>query len=112
MVDADRVSLGVPDRKPLNAYRIAVAIVGTLVVIVAAAVTALYLAILVLPVLIALGSVTLWLIQRSGNVRLPMGVLGASTLALIAIAIVYMGNRGNWNQPGARWLLLPLLAAI
>jgi hypothetical protein len=96
----------------LKAYRIAIAIVGTLVAVIAAAVTALYLAILVLPLLIGLGSVILLMIQRSGHIRVPLGALGASILGLIAITIFDAANRGNWNQPGSQWLLLPVLAAI
>ena len=38
--------------------------------------------------------------------------LGASILGLIAITIFDAANRGNWNQPGSQWLLLPVLAAI
>lgn len=99
-------------KNALNRYRIAIAIVGTFIAVVAATVTALYLAIVVLPLLIGLGYLTLWLIRRSGNVHVLIGVLGASTLALIAVTAFYAGNRGNWNQPGSQWLLLPLLATI
>jgi len=93
-------------------YRIAVAIVGTLIAALAAAATALYLAFLVLPFLVGLGALTVWLIVRSGNARVAIGVLGAGMLALIAFTVSYAVNGGNWNQPGTQWLFFLLLATI
>ena len=88
------------------------AIVGTLIAAVAAAASAVYLAILVLPVLIVLAYTVFWVILRSRSVRRPIGAGIAGALPLVAVTVFYSGNGGNWNQPGTQWLLLALMLGI
>ena len=93
----------------VNVYRKAMAVMGTFVAIAAAAVPIIYFAFIVLPFCIVLGYTALWLISGSRSVRVPITVAIVGTLGLIAPTVVYIGNEGNWNQPGTQWLLLPLL---
>lgn len=111
-VEANLLSSGIAEREVLKSYRIAIAIAGTFVAAAAAAASAAYLAVLVLPFLIVVGYSALWLIQRSRSLRVPIGVGVAGILGLIALTVLYAGNRGNWNQPGTQWLLFPLLTGI
>jgi hypothetical protein len=96
----------------VNAYKTAMAVMGTFVTIVAAAVSVIYFAFIVLPFCIVLGYVALWSISRSRSVRVPIGVAIVGAFCLISPTVVYIGNEGNWNQPGTQWLLLPLLVGI
>ena len=85
---------------------------GTFVAIAAAVLSVSYLALLVLPFCIVLGYVALWSVSRSRSVRVPIGVAIVGAFCLILPTVVYIGNEGNWNQPGTQWLLLPLLVGI
>jgi hypothetical protein len=96
----------------VNAYRTAMAVIGTFVGIAAAVLSAPYAAFVVLPFCIVLGYVALWSISLSRRVRVPISVAIVGAFCLISPTVVYIGNEGNWNQPGTRWLLLPLLVGI
>jgi hypothetical protein len=95
----------------VRAYRVAFAIAGTMIAAVSAAVPMAYLALVALPVSAAFGYAALWVLQGSRDARGPVAAGGAAALVLIALAVFYSMNGGNWNQPGTQSLLLPLLAA-
>ena len=85
---------------------------GTFVAIAAAALSASYAAFVVLPFCIVLGYTALWLVSRSPSLRVPISVAIGAGVCLISPTFVYIGNEGNWNQPGTQWVLLPLLIGI
>jgi hypothetical protein len=96
----------------VNAYRTAMAVIGTFVTIVAAAVSVIYFAFIVLPFCIVLGYTALWLISGSRSVRVPITVAIVGAFCLVSPTVVYIGNEGNWNQPGTQWSLLPLVVGV
>jgi hypothetical protein len=96
----------------VNAYRTAMAVMGTFVAIAAAVLAATYAAFVVLPFCLVLGYVALWSVSRSRSVRVPISVAIVGAFCLVLPTVVYIGNEGNWNQPGTQWLLLPLLVGI
>jgi hypothetical protein len=96
----------------VNAYRITMAVIGTLVAIAAAAISVTYFAFLVLPICLAAGGVALWLTSAARSVRFPIAAAAAGALCLAVPTVVYVSNQGNWNQPGTQWLLFPLLFGV
>lgn len=96
----------------LRAYRTAIAVIGTFVAIAAAAISTAYLAFVAFPFCLVLGYVALWQISRSRSVQVPIRVAILGILGLTPPTVVYVGNEGNWNQPGTQWLLLPFLIGI
>jgi hypothetical protein len=78
----------------------------------AAAISAGVLALLFLPVYLVVGYVALWLLSNSPTALRPLGIglFGASALAIATI--IYMGNHGNWNQPGRFWVFIMATGGI
>jgi len=94
----------------MNAFRLSIAILGILLSVVAASVSAAYLAFVLFPVLLIVGYVVFWLASSTTLRPQSIGAIGASALA-VATAI-YMNNHGNWNQPGMSWVLFIALGGI
>jgi len=94
----------------LRAYKLTIGILGAFLTIVAASVSAAYLAVVFFPLLFIVGGIVF--MQASSPTFRPLliGVLGASALAITSA--FYMSNGGNWNQRGLSWLILVALGGI
>jgi hypothetical protein len=71
------------------------AVIGTLLAVAAAAVSAAYVAIVVLPFCLAVGGLPLWVISGARSVRFPITAAIAGALCLAVPTVVYVGNQGN-----------------
>jgi len=94
----------------LRAYKLTIGVLGAFLTIVAASVSAAYLAVVLFPLLFIVGGIVF--MQASSPTFRPLliGALGASALAITTA--FYMSNGGNWNQRGLSWLILVALGGI
>ena len=88
----------------MRAYKLTIGVLGALLTIVAASVSAAYLAVVLFPLLFIVG-VVIFILAYSPRFRpLLIGALGVSALAITTA--FYMSNGGNWNQRGMLWVIL------
>ena len=94
----------------MRAYKLTIGVLGAFLTIVAASVSAAYLAVVLFPLLFIVGGIVF--MQASSPTFRPLliGVLGASALAITTA--FYMSNGGNWNQRGMSWVFLVALGGI
>ena len=87
-----------------------IGVLGAFLTIVAASVSAAYLAIVLFPLLFIVGGIVF--MQASSPTFRPLlvGALGASALAITTA--FYVSNGGNWNQRGLSWLIVVALGEI
>src|SRR5258706_2090781 len=82
----------------LRAYKLTIGVLGAFLTIVAASVSASYLAFVLFPILFIVGGIVFMQASSPTFHPLLIGVLGASALAITTA--FYMSNGCNWNQRG------------
>jgi hypothetical protein len=94
----------------LRAYKLTIGVLGAFLSIVAASVSASYLAVVLFPLLLIVGGIVFMQAFWPTFRALLIGVLGASALAMTTA--FYMSNAGNWNQRGMSWVIFVAAGGI
>ena len=96
----------------MRVYKLSIAVIGTLLPILATSLSAGYAAPVFFPLYLVVAYIALWLISKSPTAWAPIGAGILAAAALGIATFTYIANHGNWNQPGQLWVFIAATAGI